>query len=207
MNIFVNVRNRVAARPTLPGIAVSGMVKVMADINTMAITGKNDFNKKLRINYNYFQRGRQNRFFYSKLIKITFDIKQKRKRVYAINLHTNIWQKVSRSKMSMVVLMKINKKHQQTWWTNPKIITAMKAPVLSNNRHGNSNRRSDLLRGMRRKGAQVHHHARTPTMRAKSTGSYASQAQWAHYTFQQQFASHASTPLSTQWQLFSIRRW
>ena len=46
MNVLVNVRNNVAASPTRPGIEDTGMINVIADINTIAITGQYDINMK-----------------------------------------------------------------------------------------------------------------------------------------------------------------
>ena len=40
MKIFVNVRNRVTIRATLPGMADNGMIKLIWEMITMAMDGK-----------------------------------------------------------------------------------------------------------------------------------------------------------------------
>ena len=40
MKRLVKVKNKVARRPTLPGVADEGMIKPMSETNTMAAAGK-----------------------------------------------------------------------------------------------------------------------------------------------------------------------
>ena len=40
MKRLVKVRNKVARRPTLPGVADEGMIKLISETNTIAAAGK-----------------------------------------------------------------------------------------------------------------------------------------------------------------------